>query len=217
MRGTSFVQSCYALESHTDMVAEAAGLDPVEFRKRNLAVASFGPLLDACAEMVGYGVRALPPDHGIGFAICHHGGRQLGAVAAEVSVNRTTGVIRVERLAGAYDIGIVINRNTLTANTKGAMIWGLGYALFEEVAVDGHTAYVRSFDDYRIPRFSDVPPIELAFLDNEARDHSPRGCGELPVPPTAAAICNAVYRAIGVRFHTLPMTPERVLAALRDG
>jgi CO/xanthine dehydrogenase Mo-binding subunit len=166
--------------------------------------------------MIGYGVRALPPDHGIGFAICHHGGRQLGAVAAEVSANRTTGVIRVERLAGAYDIGIVINRNTLTANTKGAMIWGLGYALFEEVSVDGHTAHVRSFDDYRIPRFSDVPPIDLAFLDNESRDQSPRGCGELPVPPTAAAICNAVYRAIGVRFHTLPMTPERVLAALRD-
>jgi CO/xanthine dehydrogenase Mo-binding subunit len=209
------VQSCYALESHTDMVAEAAGLDPVEFRKRNLAVASFGPLLDACAEMIGYARSELPEDHGIGFAICHHGGRQLGAVAAEVSVNRSTGVIRVERLAGAYDIGLVINLNTLTANTKGAMIWGLGYALFEEVAVDGHTSYVRSFEDYRVPRFSDVPPIELAFLDNEARNHSPRGCGELPVPPTAAAICNAVYRAIGVRFHTLPMTPDRVLAALK--
>ena len=71
-----------------------------------------------------------------------------------------------------------------------------------------------SLDDYRIPRFSDVPPIELVFMDNEVDRAMPRGCGELPVIPTLAAICNGVYRAIGVRFHTLPMTPDRVLAAL---
>jgi CO/xanthine dehydrogenase Mo-binding subunit len=129
-------------------------------------------------------------------------------------VDRATGVVRVERLAGAYDVGIVININTLTANTNGAMIWGLGYALFEEVRVDGHTAYARSFDDYRIPRFADVPPIQLAFLNNESKAQAPRGCGELPVIPTVGAIANAVYRAIGVRFYELPLTPERVRAGL---
>ncbi len=214
MRGTSFVQSGFAVESHTDMVAEAAGLDPVEFRRLNVAKASFRPLLDACAELIGYDAADLPPDHGIGFGICHHGGRQLGAAAAEVSVDRGTGVIRVERLVGAFDIGLVININTLTANTKGAMIWGLGFALHEEILLDGHTAHTRSLDHYRIPRFSDVPPIKLVFLDNEVDRAMPRGCGELPVIPTLAAICNGVYRAIGVRFHTLPMTPDRVLAAL---
>ena len=214
MRGTSFVQSGFAVESHTDMVAEAVGMDPVEFRRRNVAKASFRPLLDACAELIDYDDADLADDHGIGFGICHHGGRQLGAAAAEVSVDRDTGVIRVERLVGAFDIGLVININTLTANTKGAMIWGLGFALHEEVLLDGHTAHTLSLDDYRIPRFSDVPPIELVFLDNEVDRTMPRGCGELPVIPTLAAICNGVYRAIGVRFHTLPMTPDRVLAAL---
>jgi isoquinoline 1-oxidoreductase len=217
MRGTSFVQSGFAVESHTDMVAEMVGMDPLRFRKKNVAFPAFRPLLDACAEMIGYGERQLPEHHGIGFGICHHGGRQLGAAAAEVSVDTANGRIRVERLVGAYDIGLVISRHTLASNTKGAMIWGLGFALFEEVGLNGHTAFTRSFDDYRIPRFSDIPPIEVVFLDNLSRRSRPRGCGELPVIPSVAAICNAVYWATGVRFHTLPMNPHRVLEALRSG
>jgi CO/xanthine dehydrogenase Mo-binding subunit len=94
------------------------------------------------------------------------------------------------------------------------MMWGLGFALFEDVRTDGHTAYARNLDDYRIPRFSDLPPLEITFLDNAVKGQSPRGCGELPVIPTVSAICNAVYRAIGVRFYTLPLTPQRVLDAL---
>jgi nicotinate dehydrogenase subunit B len=214
MRGTSFVQSGFAMESHTDMVAEAAGLDPVEFRRRNVATPAFIPLLDACAEMIEYDPAQSREHHGTGFAICMHGGRQMGAAAAEVSVDPATGRVHILRLRGAFDIGTVININTLTANTKGAMIWGLGFALFEDVRTDGHRAYVRYLDDYRIPRFSDVPPIEIAFLNNAVKDNKPRGCGELPVVPTVSAICNAVYRAIGVRFYTLPLTPERVLAGL---
>ncbi|MEE4271302.1 MAG: molybdopterin cofactor-binding domain-containing protein [Thermoanaerobaculales bacterium] len=214
MRGTSFVQTCFAVESHTDMVAAEIGMDPVDFRKKNVAYASFRPLLDACAERIGYGARELPENHGIGFGICHHGGRQLGATAAEVSVNRRTGEVRVERMVGALDIGLVINRNTVRATVTGAMIWGLGFALFEEVHLDGHRTATRSMADYRIPRFSDIPPIDLIFLSNEVKIPRPRGCGELQVIPTIGAIANAVHQAVGVRFHTLPLTPERVLAAL---
>ncbi len=216
MRGTSYVQVCYALESHTDMLAGAVGMDPLEFRKLNVSRPSFRPLLDTCGEMIGWKSSALPADHGVGIALCHHGGRQLGVVAAEVSVDRSNGRIAVERLCGTFDIGLVMNRNTLTMGVKGAMLWGLGYALLEEVDLDGHRSYTRSFSDYRIPRFSDVPPIDVAYLDNEAPG-SPRGCGELPVIPTIGAICNAVYDAIGVRFYELPMTPERVKTALAEG
>lgn len=216
MRGTSFVQTCFAVESHTDAVADAVGLDPVDFRMKNLALESFAPLLDACAEKIGYGGSMGGRDRRIGFAICHHGGRQLGAVAAEVSVDPSTGTVRVERLAGAFDIGLVVNLNTLTANTKGAMIWGLGFALFEEVGLDGHRSYTHGLGDYRIPRFSDAPPIDIAFFSNEIRNAAPRGCGELPVIPTVGAIANAVARATGVRFRSLPLTPERVLAALQS-
>ena len=93
------------------------------------------------------------------------------------------------------------------------MIWGLGWALTEEVRVDGHTSSVSSLSDYHIPRFSEIPPIELAFLDTHAPG-APRGCGEMPLCPVPAAISNAVYDAVGVRIRTLPLTPERVMAEL---
>ena len=213
MRGTSFSPDCFALESHIDSVARQMGIDPVEFRKRNVTLASFRPLLDACAEMAGYADYQRAENRGLGFAICNHGGRQLGAVAAEVSIDRKSGEVKVEHLWAAYDIGTVINRNTALANIRGAMIWGIGYALFEEVAIDGHRAHVSGLEHYRVPRFSDVPPIEVAFLDNQAPG-SPRGCGEMPLVPTTGAICNAVCDAIGVRIHQLPFTPERVKSAL---
>jgi isoquinoline 1-oxidoreductase len=213
MRGTSFTQSVFALESHTDSVAHAVGIDPVEFRRRNVYTPEFRPLLDRCAEMIGYGIYQLPAERGIGFGICHHGRDQLGVVGAEVEVDRASGKVRVVRLTGAFDIGVVLNRNTATMGIKGAMIWGLGYALFEEVRLDAHRAHTESFSDYQLPRFSDVPEIEIDFLDNRVPGF-PRGCGEMPLPPTTAAICNAVYDAIGVRIYRLPMTPKRVKAAL---
>ena len=132
---------------------------------------------------------------------------------AAVEVEPQTGEITVERLCGAFDIGVVMNINTLSVGVKGAMIWGLGFALFEEVQIDGHRSHTEAMSDYRIPRFTDVPPIEIVFLDNHAPG-SPRGCGEMPVPPTVGAICNAVFSATGARLYTLPMTPERVLRAL---
>lgn len=216
MRGTSYVQTCFAVESHTDMLAELVGIDPVEFRRKNMYFDAFGPLLDTAAELVGYGAQVLPRDHGIGFAMINHGGRQLGVVSAEVAVNRRTGEIEVVQLNGAFDIGLVININTLTANSKGAMLWGLGFALFEEVELDGHRATINGMSGYRIPRFSDVPPIRIAFHDNVGQARQPRGCGEMPVVPTIGAIANAVHDAVGLRFHTLPMTPKRVLEGLRE-
>jgi CO/xanthine dehydrogenase Mo-binding subunit len=68
--------------------------------------------------------------------------------------------------------------------------------------------------DYRIPRFSDVPPIDTVYLDNLTNGQMPRGRGEMPLVPTVGTIANAVYDAVGLRFHTLPMTPERVLEGL---
>jgi len=212
MRGTSYTQSVFAMESHTDSVAHAIGMDPLEFRHLNALHDAFHPLLDAAAEMIGYG-RDLPPDRGMGLAMCKHGGSQLGVIGAEVSVHRESGRVTVERLCGAFDIGTVINRHTTRMGVQGAMIWGLGFAMSEEVAIDGHRCYTESLADYRIPRFSDIPPIEIEFFENYDPGR-PAGCGEMPLVPTPPAICNAVYNAIGIRFHTLPLTPERVKAAL---
>lgn len=212
-RGTSYVQIGFAQESHMDMVARAIGHDPFEFRRNNVALESFVPLIDACAEMIRYPRSGLGPDEGIGIGLCSHGARQMGVAAAHVKVDRKTGKVHVKEICAAFDIGTIINHRTATTTIRGGIIWGLGWVLREEVKLDGHSVYTEYLTDYGVPRFSDTPEIKLQFLDNE-RPGKPRGCGELPVIPTAAAIANAVYYAIGVRFYTTPITPEKVLQAL---
>lgn len=212
-RGTSYVQIGFAQESHMDMVAEAVGHDPFEFRRNNVAVESFVPLIDTCAAMIRYPRSGLGPDEGIGVGLCNHGARQMGVAAAHVRVDRETGKVHVIEVCLAVDIGTVINHHTATATLRGGIIWGLGWILREEIKLDGHSVYTEYLTDYGVPRFSDTPEIKLQFLDNESPGR-PRGCGELPVIPTVAAIANAVYHAIGVRFYTTPLTPEKVLRAL---
>ncbi len=215
-RGTSYVQTCFAVESHVDMVAAAIGFDPFEFRRINVQYPAFVNLIDACAEMIGYTHYQPAPDEGIGLALCHHGGRQLGAVAAEVAVNRRNGKVKIKRICAAFDIGTVINRNTVKVGIRGAITWGIGYALYEKVKLDGHGSQTNFFADYHIPRFSDIPPIEITFLDNLSPG-APRGCGEVPVIPTIGAIANAVHKAIGIRFYSTPITPDKVRKALKNG
>jgi nicotinate dehydrogenase subunit B len=213
-RGTSYVQLCYAIESHVDMVASSLGIDPVTFRRNNIGLPELTALLDASAEMIGYYNYQPKPNEGIGVAVVNHGGRELGAVAAEVFVDQVTGHVKVKRICGAFDIGKVINRNTATVGIRGAIIWGIGYALHEEIELNGHGTKTVDLLDYHIPRFSDIPPIEIAFFENYEPD-SPRGCGEMPVVPTIGAIANAVYSAIGVRFYSTPITPPKVKEALQ--
>jgi nicotinate dehydrogenase subunit B len=212
-RGTSYVQNCFAIESHIDMVAKAAGFDPFTFRRINVDLTAFVQLIDACAAMIGYDNYRPGPDEGIGLAICYHGGSQLGVVAAEVAVNRTSGKVKVKRICAAFDIGTVINHRTATACLRGGIIWGIGYALLEKIKIDGHSAYTEYLLDYRIPQFSDVPPIDIEFHDN-CNPGAPRGCGELPIVPTIGAIANAIHQAIGVRLYSTPFTPESIRKAL---
>jgi isoquinoline 1-oxidoreductase len=214
-RGTSFVQTCFAVESHVDMVASRLGIDPLEFRRNNVRFEAFVSLLDKCAEMIGYHTYQPGPNAGIGMAIVNHGGSQMGAVAAEVEVNPSSGKVTIKRICGAFDIGTVINRNTVTVGIRGAITWGIGYALYEQIELDGHRIKTADLMAYHIPRFSDIPPIEITFLDNY-QPGSPRGCGEMPVIPTIGAIANAVYSATGVRFYSTPITPEKIKKALKS-
>jgi len=213
-RGTSFVQTCFATESHVDMVAHKLSMDPLEFRRRNVVFPSFVNLIDTCAQMIGYDNPQLGVDEGLGMAIVHHGGCELGALAAIVAVDRVSGQIKVKQICAAFDIGTVINRRTATVGLRGGIAWGIGFALSEEVKLDGHSTNTEYLSEYRIPRFSDMPPIEITFLDNHNPDGTPRGCGEMPVVPVSGAIANAVYNAVGVRLYSTPFTPERVKKAL---
>jgi len=213
-RGTSYVQTCFAIESHVDMLANRLGMDPFEFRRKNVQYPAFVNLIDKCADMIGYDGSRPGSDEGIGLAIVKHGGAQLGAVAAKVAVDRGTGKIKVKQVCVAFDIGIVVSRNTAIVGIQGGVAWGIGFALSEEVKLNGHKTETEFLGEYRIPRFSDMPPIEIAFLDNHCPPGTVRGCGEMPVIPTIGAIVNAVYNAIGIRFYSTPITPEKVKQAL---
>lgn len=207
-RGTSYVQTCFAIESHMDMVAHRLGMDPFEFRRINVQYPAYLNLIDACAEMIGYS-GTLNTDEGIGMGLVRHGGAQLGVIAAKVAVDRNSGKITVKHVCVAFDIGPVINRRTATVTIRGGVAWGIGYALSEEIKLDGHHTETGYFSQYKIARFSDMPPIDIQFFDNH-HISSVRGCGEMPVIPTIGAIANAVYNAVGVRFYSTPMTPDRV-------
>lgn len=143
----------------------------------------------------------------------------FGAQFAEVEVDTETGVVRVLRLVAAHDAGRAINPTIVEGQIEGAIAQGLGYALMEHVPLDPETgsAQTLTFADYRIPTVGWMAKLEVILVE----DPSPtgpfgaKGAGEMGLGPTAAAIANAIYDAVGVRLTELPMTPERVLAALQ--
>ena len=132
---------------------------------------------------------------------------------AQVSVDRETGHVRVQRVVCAQDTGEVINPQGVRLQVEGCVTMGLGYALTEEVRFWGGEVLDKNFDTYRIPRFSWAPQIEVVLVDNP--DLSPQGCGEPAITTMGAVVANAVHDAIGVRLFELPMTPERITAALQ--
>lgn len=137
---------------------------------------------------------------------------------AEVEVDLDTGVVRVLRLACANDVGKAINPMAVEGQIEGGAQMGLGYALTEELLVKDGKVLNPDFLDYRLFTTADMPEIETIIVETEdpGGPFGAKGVGEMGGTPTAAAIANAIYDAVGVRMVQLPMTPERVLAALDE-
>jgi nicotinate dehydrogenase subunit B len=115
-------------------------------------------------------------------------------------------------LSFAQDMGIVVNPTGARLQAEGGLAMGLGYALSEELRFRGGDVLDRNFDSYRMAHFSDVPPIEVVLVKNDAL--APQGGGEPSITTAGAAVANAVADAIAVRLYRLPLTPARVRAAL---
>jgi xanthine dehydrogenase YagR molybdenum-binding subunit len=137
-----------------------------------------------------------------------------GVNFAEVEVDTETGHVRVTRMVAVHDCGLIVNPLTVTSQINGGILCGLGYALYEERIMDRQTGLLlnTSFDSYKIANIADCPEIEVVLIDMPERGVI--GIGEPAVIPSAGAIANAVANAIGARVHTLPITPNKVLAAL---
>jgi isoquinoline 1-oxidoreductase len=132
---------------------------------------------------------------------------------AEVKVDTKTGHIEVIRIACAQDMGLCVNPEGATIQMEGCITMGLGYTFTEEVSFEGGNIKNRGFDTYEIPRFSSLPKIETHILDR--KDQAPQGGGEPAIIAIGAVIANAVFDATGARLYQLPLTPGRVLNALK--
>ncbi|HKS21234.1 MAG TPA: molybdopterin cofactor-binding domain-containing protein [Thermoanaerobaculia bacterium] len=202
----------FARESQIDIMAAKAKVDPLEFRLRNATDARLRKVLQTAADALGWKPGAGPTGQGRAIAASVDAGTYC-ALAAEVAVDKKTGAIQVKRVVAAQDMGIVINPTGAKMQMEGCIAMGLGYVLSEELKFHGGDIADRNFDTYELPRFSAVPRIETLLIKND--DLSPQGGGEPAIVPMGAVVANAVFDATGVRIVRLPMTPERVLAAMK--
>lgn len=203
----------FARESHIDGLAAAAGWDPLDFRRRHLTNTRMRKVLDSAVNGFGWPSARFPSGRGFGVACGEDAGAYV-AMMAEVEVDQKTGDVKVKRLVCAQDLGRVINPEGARQQMEGSMMMGLGYALSEEL----HFQYGRildlNFHQYSLPHFTQMPQLETVLVENNTL--SPQGGGEPPIITVGATLANAVFDATGVRLNRLPMTPERVLAALQQ-
>jgi len=201
----------FGRESHINMMAEKAGMDPVEFRLKNLTDERMIRVLKAAAEKFGWKPAKLPSGRGLGVS-CGIDSDTYVAHIAEVAVDENTGQVQVKRVVCAQDMGLAINPEGATIQVEGCITMGLGYALTEEVRFRGGQILDTNFDTYKLPCFSWLPKIETVIL--KANDSPAHGGGEPAIICMGAVIANAIHDATGARLLQLPMTPERVKEAL---
>jgi nicotinate dehydrogenase subunit B len=195
----------FARESHMDELARAVKMDPLEFRLKNLKDERLRAVLQAAAEKFGWGKLKPTQQRGFGLA----GGSEKDsyvATCAEVSIDKKTGKVSVVRVIQAFECGAVLNPDHLNNQNEGAVVMGIGGALFEAIQFDNGKILNGRFSDYRVPRFSDAPKIEIVLLDK--KNSSSKGAGETPIIGIAPAIGNAICSATGVRLRSMPMAPN---------
>ncbi|MDH7513006.1 MAG: molybdopterin-dependent oxidoreductase [Clostridiales bacterium] len=202
----------FARESHMDIMAARIGMDPVEFRLINLTDERMKRVLLAAAKKFGWSPAKAPSGRGFGVSCVNYLGTYV-VTMAEVEADKKSGVVGVKRVVCAQDMGQVINPDGARSQMEGCITMGLGYCLSEEIHFKGGDIRDRNFDTYEIPRFSWLPKIETVLIDNP--DFPAQGGGEPPIVNMGAVVANAVFDAIGVRLLRLPLTPARVLEALR--
>jgi nicotinate dehydrogenase subunit B len=202
----------FARECQIDIMASKAGIDPLEFRLKNLKDEKMIACLKAVADKFGYVPGKTPGGRGIGVACGTDAGTWV-AHMAEVKVDKSTGKVRVVRIAVAQDMGLCVNPEGSLIQMEGCITMGLGYTFTEEVMFEGGNIISRGFDSYEIPRFSWLPKIDCVILDR--KDQPPQGGGEPAIIAIGAVVANAIYDATGARLYRVPLTPARVLEAIK--
>lgn len=210
-RGPGNSTNTFAREVQADIMAAKAGIDPVEFRLKNLTDNRAIGVLEEVAKMAGWKPAKSPSGRGFGVAIGVDAGTYVAHIA-QVQVNKETGEVKVNKVWCAQEMGFCVNPQGSTIQMEGCINMGLGYALKEVVEFEGGKVKTSNFDTYEIPRFSWIPEIHTKILE---RNEPPQGGGEPAIVCMGAVIANAIFDAAGARLFEMAMTPERVLDALK--
>ncbi len=192
----------FARESFMDELAVAAGADPLEFRLAHLENERLKAVLETAATKFGWTARRkkIGPELGVGLA-CGTEKNSVVAACVEVAIDR--GVIKVREVCQAFECGPILNPAGLLSQVQGCIMMGLGGALTEEIQFEGGKMLNGSFSAYRVPRFRDVPKIDVHLVNKT--DIPSAGGGETPIIAVAPAIGNAVFAATGIRIRSMPI------------
>jgi CO/xanthine dehydrogenase Mo-binding subunit len=182
----------------------------VAWRRRHLQDARGRAVIEAAARLAGWESRQKA--EGVGYGIGYARYKLTSAYCAVIAAIEAGRDIRVRNLWIAVDVGLAVNPDGVANQIEGGAVQAVSWTLKEAVRFDDRRVTSGSWESYPILRFSEVPQVQVQVLQ---RPEEPSvGAGEAPSGPTAAAIGNAVRDALGVRIHDLPITPERILAAL---
>ncbi|SEJ78688.1 molybdopterin cofactor-binding domain-containing protein [Pseudomonas sp. NFR16] len=229
MRGVSALPNTFAHESYIDELAFAAGVDPVEYRLRYLNDDRASELVKATAARADWTPRTqpmqTPEDDGVlrgrGFAYARYihskfpgFGAAWAAWVADVAVDKNTGDVSVTRVVIGHDAGMMVNPAGVQHQIHGNVIQSTSRVLKERVTFEESTVSSQEWGGYPILTFPEVPKVDVMMMPRQTEP--PMGAGESASVPSAAAIANAVYDATGIRFRELPITAERILAAMKS-
>ncbi|MFS2159443.1 molybdopterin cofactor-binding domain-containing protein [Pseudomonas sp. Pseusp122] len=228
MRGVSALPNTFAHESYIDELAFAAGVDPIEYRLRYLNDERAAELVRSTAARADWKPRTAPMQtpaennilRGRGFAYARYihskfpgFGAAWAAWVADVAVDKISGEVSVTRVVIGHDAGMMVNPDGVRHQIHGNVIQSTSRVLKERVTFEESTVASKEWGGYPILTFPQVPQIDVMMMPRQSEP--PLGAGESAAVPSAAAIANAIYDATGIRFRELPITAERVLAALK--
>jgi nicotinate dehydrogenase subunit B len=215
LRGVAGFQHSFAIETVLDELAAKCGVDPVAFRLRFVADQRMRDVIAAATAKAGWRDRTSSSANGRGRGFSHFFyDKPLSRAAAivDVAVDRASGVVKVERVTAAFDIGRVINPDGARNQMEGGIIQALSRTLKEQVTFDNSGVTSVNWERYPILDFSEIPEIDVVLLDRP--EEEPGGAGEVQTPIIPGAVANAIFDAVGVRLREMPFTPDRVKRSL---
>jgi isoquinoline 1-oxidoreductase beta subunit len=209
LRGIGFTANKFATETFMDEIAYKRGVDPMRYRLDLLAKTPRAhTVLERVAQMADWG-RARN-GHGLGAAYIDYSDTQVAAVV-EISIDRSTGKIKLHNVWCAIDCGVAVQPDNVVAQTESSIVYGIGLALTERISIKDGAVEQSNFYDYVVSRNRDVPPMYVQVIQT---DNHPTGVGQMATPAITPAVSNAVMALTGVRLRHAPFTEERVKKAL---